>query len=142
MGTRRRAREMALQILYGLDINPGDPETACGDLDGWSDLEADSRDFVSDLVQGAWDRRSEIDQVIADASIKWDVGRMAVVDRNLLRLATYEMMAHRDTPARVVLNEAIEMAKNYGGEESGNFINGVLDRIKYDLEREQNESSS
>jgi N utilization substance protein B len=61
---------------------------------------------------------------------------MAVVDRNLLRLATYEMMAHRNTPSKVVLNEAIEMAKNYGGEESGNFINGVLDRIRFDLDRE------
>ena len=139
MGTRRRAREMALQILYGLDINPGDPETACRDLDGWSDLEADSRDFIADLVHGAWDKREAIDHLIASASLKWDLRRMAVVDRNLLRLATYEMMAHPKTPARVVLNEAIEMAKNYGGEESGNFINGVLDRIRYDLDRERTE---
>ena len=136
MGTRRRAREMALQILYGLDINPGDPEVACRDLDGWSDLDADSRSFVTELVNGAWDRRKEIDQLIADASLKWDLKRMAVVDRNLLRLATDEMMTHQDTPAKVVLNEAIEMAKNYGGEESGNFINGLLDRIMCDLDRE------
>ncbi len=136
MGTRRKAREKALQILYGLDINPGDPETACREQDGWSDLEADSRDFISDLVHGSWDMRNEIDNLIANASLKWDLRRMAVVDRNLLRLATYEMMAHRNTPSKVVLNEAIEMAKDYGGEESGNFINGVLDRIRCDLDRE------
>ena len=136
MGSRRRAREEALQILYRLDINPGDPETALEELKDCLDEAALHSEFSRDLVFGTFERMEEIDGHIREASLKWDIHRMAVVDRNVLRLATYEMLAHTETPPRVIINEAIEMAKGFGGEESGTFVNGVLDRIRHNLEKE------
>lgn len=136
MGSRRRAREEALQILYRLDINPGDPETALEELKDCLDEAALHSEFSRDLVFGTFERMEEIDGHIREASLKWDIHRMAVVDRNVLRLATYEMLAHAETPPRVIINEAIEMAKGFGGEESGTFVNGVLDRIRHNLEKE------
>ncbi len=135
MGARRRAREVALQALYRLDINPCEPENALEDLKGYVKGDTSLAAFARDLVLGTIARKDEIDGCIREASLKWDIGRMAVVDRNVLRLATYELLAHRETPAKVIINEAIEMAKGFGGEESGTFVNGVLDRIKYNLER-------
>ena len=85
---------------------------------------------------GTVDNLEDIDRTISAASLKWDIKRMAAVDRNLLRLASYELMFQKDTPARVVLNEAIEMAKSFGGDESGGFINGILDRVRYDMGRQ------
>ncbi|GBE15054.1 MAG TPA: transcription antitermination factor NusB [Proteobacteria bacterium] len=136
MGSRRRAREIALQILYRLDANPCDPDLACEEMEGLSSMEPDARAFARDLVIGTMGSLEEIDRTISSASLKWDMKRMAAVDRNLLRLASFELMFQRETPARVVLNEAIEMAKSFGGEESGGFINGILDRVRYDMGRQ------
>ncbi len=101
-----------------------------------SSMEPDARAFARDLVIGTMGSLEEIDRTISSASLKWDMKRMAAVDRNLLRLASFELMFQRETPARVVLNEAIEMAKSFGGEESGGFINGILDRVRYDMGRQ------
>jgi N utilization substance protein B len=130
MGSRRKAREQALQILYGFDLNPDEGAPgSCGES-------GDSREeFADELVSGTLDRLAEIDEVIGRASLKWDIGRMAIVDRNILRLATFELLSADDTPSRVILNEAIELAKSFGGDESGTFINGVLDRIREDMGR-------
>ncbi len=132
-GARRKARELALQVLYRMDINPCGPDQALEESldDGRGDPRA--ADFARELVLGGFARRDEIDRVIAAASSKWGIGRMAVVDRNILRLAVYELLAAPKTPPRVVLDEAIELAKSFGGEESANFVNGVLDRIMSDL---------
>ncbi|UCF29835.1 MAG: transcription antitermination factor NusB [bacterium] len=135
MGARRRAREAALQTLYRLDINPCDPQVALDELEGGRERHESQAEFARDLVMGAFERMEEIDGHIREAALKWNISRMAVVDRNVLRLATYEMLAYPETPARVIINEAIEMAKGFGGEESGTFVNGVLDRIRHNLKR-------
>jgi N utilization substance protein B len=136
MGKRRHAREIALQALYRLDLNPGSAEMALADSDGFREAPENLRGFARALVEGVLEKREAIDAVIGQASLHWPLGRMAVVDRNVLRLAALEMMDFPETPARVVLNEAIELAKTFGGEESGTFVNGLLDRMRLDLGRE------
>ncbi len=135
MGNRRKAREIAVQILYRMDINPCALEKAWDELESCGEIPVDNQDFTHRLLQGTMEKLPEIDKLISNASIKWDISRMAVVDRNILRLATFELLSKEDVPARVVLNEAIELAKNFGGEESGTFVNGVLDRIRVDIGR-------
>jgi len=136
MGERRLAREIALQALYRCDLNPGSVDSALAEADGYKEARHRVREFARQLVEGTLARRAEVDALIEGASVKWPLPRMAVVDRNVLRLAAFEMMALPGTPARVVLNEAIELAKTFGGEESGTFVNGLLDRIRLDLGRE------
>jgi transcription antitermination protein NusB len=136
MGKRRHAREIALQALYRLDLNPGPAEMALADSDGFREAPENLRGFARALVEGVLEKKGAIDAVIEGASLHWPLARMAVVDRNVLRLAALEMMLFPETPARVVLNEAIELAKTFGGEESGTFVNGLLDRIRVDLKRE------
>lgn len=135
-GTRRKARELAVQILYRMELNPCGAEEAIDEATSGGKCDLRTIAFARQLVLGASARRNEIDKAIAGASLKWDIGRMAVVDRNILRLAVHELMDDPDMPSRVVLNEAIELAKSFGGEESANFVNGVLDRIRSDLGRE------
>jgi N utilization substance protein B len=136
MGKRRHAREIALQALYRLDLNPGPAEMALADSDGFREAPENLRGFARALVEGVLEKKGAIDAVIEGASLHWPLARMAVVDRNVLRLAALEMMLFPETPARVVLNEAIELAKTFGGEESGTFVNGLLDRIRVDMKRE------
>jgi len=88
-----------------------------------------TRDFATTLVEGVVRRLEEVDDLIRKASLNWRIDRMATVDRNILRLATFELMEVADTPMKVVLNEAIELSKRYGSEDSSAFVNGVLDKI-------------
>jgi N utilization substance protein B len=140
--TRRRGREIALQILCSLDANPeldGDAALRlyfhhlaprAGDDDDRGPEPPGSEDdqaFISALVGGTTRHREEIDALLRSVSRTWRVERMARVDRNLLRLATYELQHAPEIPARVILNEAIELAKRYGTAESPAFINGLLD---------------
>lgn len=136
MGSRRRGREAALQILYQIDVSGVSPEQALAAY--WSHLGAnrEGEPFASALVRGWAERREHIDTVIRDVSQHWRLERMAKVDRNILRLATYELMALEDVPRRVTLNEAVELAKRFGSEGSAGFVNGVLDRIATDLGKE------
>lgn len=136
MGSRRKARELAVQVLYGLDLNPGSVNGAISGHSSWASLAESDRDFARDLVEGTASRLPELDSLIKEASHKWDLERMAVVDRNVLRMAVYEMKRHGLTPAKVIINEAIELAKNFGGDESGVFINGLLDQIRINIGRE------
>ncbi|MFV1956535.1 MAG: transcription antitermination factor NusB [bacterium] len=136
MGSRRSARGMAIQILYGLDINPGPVGPVLEENLHWRELADGEREFVRDLVEGTREKMNELDLLIADAAIKWELSRIAVVDRNVLRLAAYEMTEHEKTPAKVIINEAIELAKSFGGEDSGIFVNGVLDRIRVNIGRD------
>lgn len=130
-GPRTRARERALQALYQVDIASADPIDALSHA--WKSEEAApdkaSLEFAEELVRGVVGRREEIDQLIERHSLHWRVERMSRVDRNVLRLAVYELLDHEEAPARVILNEAIELAKRYGSEESGAFINGILDKL-------------
>jgi N utilization substance protein B len=149
MGTRRRAREFALQILYQLDAQDMADEqgvalfwknfAASSDGDdarnqdraGAADPEA--RVFAEQLVRGVREHQAELDALIQKASKNWRLERMARVDRNLLRLALYELKFAEDVPAKVAINEAIEIAKRFGTAESGAFVNGILDRCKDEL---------
>ncbi len=127
MGIRRNARELALQMLYASDFQPaGTPPAPF-----WARMEPAAWAFASRLVDGALARREEIDALISGQAENWRLDRMARVDRNVLRLATFELR-YLDTPRNVAINEAVEIAKKYGGEASGAFVNGILDRIQLD----------
>lgn len=130
---RRRAREGALQILYQCEV--GDLplrdavrlREAVGAPEDYLELDDESKAYASVLAQGVGEHRAEIDVRIGEATRNWRVERMAVIDRLVLRLALHELMAHPETPPRVVIDEAIELARRYSGDEAARFINGVLD---------------
>ena len=133
-GKRRKAREIALQFLYQLEQNAAtDPRPYEADFWQRHPVDEELRTFASALVHGAKRQQAQIDARIAASAEHWDLDRMAVVDRNLLRLAVYELLFEPDVPAKVAINEAIEIAKKFGTAESGRFINGVLDRIYREL---------
>jgi transcription antitermination protein NusB len=133
MGTRTKARECALQALYQLDLSGGDPREALrGILAHFEEADRETAQFADELVRGVQSERRAIDAIIQKSSTNWKLDRMARVDRNILRLAVYEMLRRADVPVRVTLNEAIELGKKFGSEESSAFVNGVLDRIAND----------
>jgi N utilization substance protein B len=131
-GSRRTGRAYALQLLYARD---GDPATdVAGAVTAWAeafDLEIDptAQTFARDLVAAASERAARIDELITGASKNWRIDRMSRVDRNILRLGACELIAFGDVPVKVVINEAVELAKRFGTAESSAFVNGVLDRI-------------
>lgn len=131
-GVRRTGRAYALQLLYARD---GDPATdVTGAAVSWADIfelevDASAQTFARDLVAAATERSAQIDELIASASKNWRIDRMSRVDRNILRLGACELLAFPDVPVKVVINEAVELAKRFGTAESGAFVNGVLDRI-------------
>ncbi|HEY2028761.1 MAG TPA: transcription antitermination factor NusB [Myxococcales bacterium] len=132
MGTRTRARECALQALYQLDVSGGDPrDTLRGILAHFEEADKETAQFADELVRGVQSERRAIDDIIQKSSTNWKLDRMARVDRNILRLAVYEMLRRADVPVRVTLNEAVELGKKFGSEESSAFVNGVLDRIAH-----------
>jgi N utilization substance protein B len=130
MGRRRQARELALQALYYLDARAGDPEEALALFHRNFTPPRKARDFMDQLVQGVGERRAVIDDVIEQYSENWKVFRMPRVDRNVIRMAVYEMFWQDDIPSSVSINEAIDLGKKYGTDESGAFVNGILDRIR------------
>ena len=134
MGKRRKAREVALQFLYQLDVK-GAHDPAPYETEFWEQHPVDdqARTFADALVRGTKLNEEKIDQIIAQYTEHWDLDRMAVVDRNLLRLAVCELLWHDDVPPKVAINEAIEIAKKFGTRDSSRFINGVLDRINKEL---------
>lgn len=136
MGVRRRGREAALKVLYSMDLNPSSGTDICSQVLDYGDVPENSRGFTRELVEETLQRLEEIDGYIQSASLKWEINRMAAVDRNVLRLAVSELTGKNPKPAGIVLNEAIELAKKFGGEESGTFVNGILDRVRVDLEME------
>ena len=130
MGTRREARELALQALYQLDVTgEGDPGRGLALF--WTHFEApdDVRGFARELVQGVGEHRERIDALVAESAEHWRLPRLSRVDLNLLRLATFELLARPDIPASVTINEAIEIARRFGSEDSAAFVNGVLDHV-------------
>ncbi len=130
MGKRRKARECALQILFQLEFNSSEPRDLIRTYWTYQKASPDIREYGDWLVDTILARRAEIDQAIQAASRNWRLARMAVVDRNILRIAACELLyAPTLTPA-IVINEAIEIAKRYSGQESADFVNGVLDAIR------------
>jgi transcription antitermination protein NusB len=137
-GPRHRGRSAALCMLYQSDVS-GDPaeKVLVSYLDGGLAEEAlddESRRFAEHLLRGTRARQDEIDELIRAGSEHWRLERMAVIDRNVLRLALFELLDDPDTPAPVILDEAVELAKGFGGEESGAFVNGVADGIRRRLD--------
>ncbi len=127
---RRKAREHALQILFQLDIKKEKP--SAGVLKNfWAEYKPDEevKVFAEEIVRGTFKYVSKINELIRDCAQNWSLDRMAVVDRNVLRMAIYEILYRMDIPTSVTINEAIEIAKKYGTEESGAFVNGILDRV-------------
>ena len=130
MGTRREARELALQALYQLDVTgEGDPGRGLALF--WTHFEAepDARSFARELVDGVREHHERIDGLIGASAEHWRLPRLSRVDLNLLRLATFELLARPDIPASVTINEAVEIARRFGSDDSAGFVNGVLDHI-------------
>lgn len=135
---RRKAREYAFQFLFQFDFTgkkPGGEELS----EFWEGKEEDAegREFIKAILNGTIKHLSEIDAAVQKAAEHWVLQRMAVVDRNILRLATYELLYRRDIPSAVTINEAIEIAKRYSSIESASFINGILDTIAKGAEKKR-----
>ena len=127
MGMRRRARELALQLLYQHEHTGADLDVMQTDFDEWTGSNDGVRDFADFLLRGTLANLEKLDEELALQTAHWRLERLAAVDRNILRLAMFELMHDTDTPPAVVIDEAIEIAKKFGAEESGRFVNGVLD---------------
>jgi N utilization substance protein B len=130
---RQRAREAALRMLYEMEIGRLSPRDAVvlhalvGDEEAIAFDDDDSERFAVRLAQGAWEQRDALDAIIAEATTNWRVERLSVLDRIVLRLAVREWLAEPGTPPRVVLDEAIDLARRYSGDQAARFVNGVLD---------------
>jgi N utilization substance protein B len=127
MGKRRRARELALQLLYQHEHTGADLDVMQTDFDEWTGSADGVREFADFLLRGTLAHLEQLDEELAVQMAHWRLERLAAVDRNILRLAMFELMHVPDTPPAVVIDEAIEIAKKFGAEESGRFVNGVLD---------------
>ena len=144
MGSRRKARECALQMLFAADVASTPAEdvvrTYWGEL-GETDIEEAARGFATRLAVGTLAHVEALDERIRSRAEHWRISRMAVVDRNILRLAVYEFL-YEPTPRTVAINEALEIARRFSTYEATQFINGILDAIKRDLDEEQPQEST
>jgi len=129
-GTRRQAREAAVQILFELDLGGAELDAVLMQFRSARSPGREVKGFAEALVREAWSRRQEIDARIQECADNWRLERMAAVDRNVLRLAVSELLAPDPEPAAVILDEAIEIAKRFGNADSGTFVNGVLDAVR------------
>ncbi|MNH74785.1 hypothetical protein D3C87_267550 [compost metagenome] len=148
---RRLAREIAVQSLYQMEMNDVEANEAVtmllSEAGGENESEVELSDmgtpeFVLELVNGVWEKKSEIDVLLGDYLKGWQISRLSRVDRQVLRLAAYEMIYRDDAPAKVVVNEAIELAKHFGTTESGKFVNGVLGKMIQDIDQLKNKQSN
>jgi N utilization substance protein B len=137
---RRAAREAALRMLYQWEVGRTGPHEAI--VTYWPAREPDEqlteplREFANGLVRGTISRVQEIDALLGKHAVNWRVERMAILDRLVLRLAVYELLAELDTPSKVIINEALELARAYSGDEAVAFVNGVLDAVRKALKRD------
>ena len=127
---RRKARELCLQILFQSELTKQAPAAVLPQFFRDHPHDADISEYAKALACGYWEHRTVIDETISNASEHWKLSRMSEVDRNILRMAAYELLYMTDVPREVSIDEAIEIAKRYGAEESSAFINGVLDHLK------------
>ena len=132
MGDRRQARELALQALFFFDMDKSDSDESLTAFCAINEerLTQGVTPFFMDLVKGVRENSSQIDGLLKTCSKNWKISRMPVVDRNIMRIAIFELLKRSDIPPSVTINEAVEIGKKYGTRDSGSFINGVLDRIK------------
>ena len=143
MGKRRKAREVALQLLYQLDVQgEGNPEPHLPEFWTRHPVDREAREFAEILIRGTKLHEPKIDEMISQYAKNWELDRMAVVDRNILRFSTYELLYVEDVPPKVVINEAVNIAKKFSQEESGKFVNGILDKIAHAEPRRKVENPS
>lgn len=130
MGKRRKSREFALQVLYQLEITKQDAiKTLAQFWENFSPGEG-RNEFGEQIVLGVMEHCQEIDRLIKQYSKNWRLDRMTIIDRNILRMAIFELLYCKEIPPKVTLNEAVDLGKRFGSEDSGSFINGILDRIQ------------
>lgn len=141
MTKRRSAREWAVQFLFQNDFNPLDIEQALTEF--WSGRNPDkkSRAFAEDIIRGVLARVDQIDRLMQSYAEHWEIKRMNAVDRNVIRVALYEMLHRADIPPVVSINEAVDIARDFSSNESGKFVNGILDRALRDLRRPMREAA-
>ena len=125
-----------MKFLYQFDLNKGGFDDEVKQFLERSSGKDDVKNFAADLIANTIQHKNEIDDLLEKCSDNWALSRMAVIDRNILRLAACELFFHKNIPPKVVIDEAVEIAKKYGGEDSPEFINGILDRIKNDIRKE------
>ena len=130
MGHRRRARELALQLLFEVELTRDAPGEVVTRFWAARSVPRDVRAFADILTEGALEHLADIDTVLAGTADQWRLDRMAAVDRNVLRIAIYELCHRADIPPAVVIDEAIEVARKYGSEDSAPFVNGILDAVR------------
>jgi N utilization substance protein B len=133
MGSRRKSREFAMQMLYQWEICGYTPAQVQATFFANQRTNAEVEGFARDLFEGAVVNIDQLDRLVREHADNWRLERMAAVDRNILRVALYELLHHPETPAAAVINEALEMARRFSGEGSVEFVNGVLDGIRKDL---------
>ena len=137
MGIRRRARELALQILYQIDGTHEEAGRALAVFFKSFGIQDEARTYCQRIVSGVSEHREEIDSLIEKYAENWKIDRMTRIDRNILRIGAYELLYCEDIPPKVTLDEAIDIGKRFGSEESGAFINGILDRMSQNAERRE-----
>jgi N utilization substance protein B len=133
MGNRRFSRELVIQFLYLTEMNEGEITSQLESFWENNSCEKDVQSFAEDILNDIFDHKKEIDARLEKYSDNWTLSRMTVIDRNLLRMAASELMYSKTVPPKVAIDEAVEIAKKYGAEDSPNFINGILDRILKEL---------
>ena len=135
MGARRKARELALQMLYQHDVSGNPPDTIISTFEDLQSSKPNTKTFAVRVFKGTVDNLQKIDDMIQQQADNWRLSRMAVVDRNIIRMSVYEFLHEDDTPKLVIIDEAIEIAKKFGTQKSSQFINGILDGIlkRYNL---------
>lgn len=136
MGARRKARELALQMLFQYDLSGNSPSAILASFEDLQKARAPVRDFAVKIFEGTLRHLEEIDVMITEQAQNWRLSRMAVVDLNIMRMSIYEFLHENDTPKLVIIDEAIEIGKKFGTDKSSQFINGILDGVlkKYNLQ--------
>ena len=135
MGARRKARELALQMLFQYDMSANAPEQIIATFEELQKSKPNTREFATRILHGTVNHIAEIDDMIQNQAENWRISRMSTVDRNIIRMSIYEFLHETDTPKLVIIDEAIEIAKRFGTQKSPQFINGILDGIlkRYNL---------
>ena len=129
MGKRHQARELALKTLFQLEVSDDDPDEVLRYHADEGAATPDVANFASQLVRGVIENRDKLDSILSEASEHWKLGQMAKVDRIILRIAVYEIAIDRKVPTKAAINESIELAKTFSGEEAGRFVNGILGKV-------------
>jgi N utilization substance protein B len=137
MGNRRKSRELAMQALFYIDMNQNDANASLERFCVNFNPSKKARPFFLKLVNGVIQEKSEIDSIIEKFSDNWKISRMSCVDRNIIRIAVYELLYCQDIPPKVSINEAIDVGKKFGTEVSGAFINGILDSVQTALKKKE-----